>query len=275
MVDLSSIEKVLYFLQGEMERPMPYGWFHILWIALSFVAIFVLFKLRHKKSEKQLKIVLATYGITAFILEALKQIIWSFNYDVITNTVSWDYLWYAFPFQLCTTPIFISLICLFLSKTKLREALLSYMAYFTILGSIMTIILPDSCFVNTILVNIHTMYLHCGSFVVSVYLLITKEVKITKNNFIKAFIVFIIFVYLAELLNIIIYYSGVLNGENFNMFYISPFFMTHLPVFNILQENLPFLIYLLSYILILTIGALIVYFTAKLIDKYINIRTYK
>jgi len=139
----------------------------------------------------------------------------------------------------------------------------------------MTIILPDSCFVNTILVNIHTMYLHCGSFVVSVYLLITKEVKITKNNFIKAFIVFIIFVYLAELLNIIIYYSGVLNGENFNMFYISPFFMTHLPVFNILQENLPFLIYLLSYILILTIGALIVYFTAKLIDKYINIRTYK
>ena len=52
------------------------------------------------------------------------------------------------------------------------------MAYVTILGSISTILLPDSCLVNDILVNIHTMWLHLGSFIVSIYLLMSGEVKI-------------------------------------------------------------------------------------------------
>lgn len=263
---MSSLEKVLYFLQGEMDRPMQYGWYHLFWILLSIIIIFLLYKLKNKYSEKQLKIVLATYGIITLILEVLKQIVWSFNYDPLTKLVTWDYQWYAFPFQLCTTPIFISLICLFLKKNKIRDALLSYMAYFTILGSIITMILPDSCFVETILVNIHTMYLHCGSFVVSVYLLMNREIKINKKSYLMGFIVFILFVYLAELLNIIMYNSGVLNGETFNMFYISPYFLTHLPVFNYLQNNLPFFIYLFFYILILSIGALLIYFIAKLIS---------
>ena len=61
-------------LQTEMQRPNPYGWFHIMWILLSFASIFILYKLRNKYNEKQLKIVLGIYGIGAFILELLKQI---------------------------------------------------------------------------------------------------------------------------------------------------------------------------------------------------------
>lgn len=266
-------EKIILMLQGTMERPEAFGWFHILWIALSFLAIFWLYKKRENYSEKQLKRVLAIYGIVALVLEALKQIVWSFNYDILTGLITWDYQWYAFPFQFCTTPIFVSLVSLFLKKNSLRDALLSYMAYFTILGSIITMLLPDSCFVETILVNIHTMYLHCGSFVVSMYLLMTGEVKNTKFNWMKGLIVFILFVYLAELLNIIMYNSGILNGSTFNMFYISPYFVSHLPVFNTLQENLPFILYLLIYVLIISLGSLIIYFLDKGIIKIRQCKT--
>lgn len=245
-----------------METPKTLGWFHILWIIFVVVSITILFLLRKRYNEKQLKTILGVYGIVAFILELLKQLIWAFNYDQVTNLVTWDYEWYAAPFQLCTTPIFISLICLFLKNNKFRKSLLSYMAFITILGSLVTLILPDSCFTSDILINIHTMWLHCGSLVVSVYLLISKEVEINKKNFINSFIVFLIFIAIAEILNITIYNSGILNGETFNMFYISPYFITHLPVFNIIQENVPFIIYLLSYILIILVGSLIVYFVS-------------
>jgi len=255
-------EKFLYLLQAEMETPKTFGCFHITWILFVIVSIVILFILRKNHNEKQLKIVLGVYGIIAFILELLKQLIWAFNYDPITNIVTWDYEWYSAPFQLCTTPIFISLISLLLKNNKLRKSLLSYMAFVTILGSLVTLILPDSCFTSDILINIHTMWLHCGSLVVSVYLLISKEVEINKKNFINSFIVFLIFVMIAEILNIVIYNSGILNGETFNMFYISPYFITHLPVFNIIQENVPFIIYLLSYILIILLGSLIVYFVS-------------
>ena len=114
-------EKFLYLLQGEMETPKTLGWFHILWIIFVVISIIILFLTRKKHNEKRLKLILGTYGISAFILELLKQLIWAFNYDSITNIVTWNYEWYSAPFQLCTTPIFISLICLFLKNNKSLE----------------------------------------------------------------------------------------------------------------------------------------------------------
>ncbi|MBE6156308.1 MAG: hypothetical protein E7161_00985 [Firmicutes bacterium] len=253
-------EKILCFLQGEMEDPVPYGWFHWLWIFLVIGSLIFLYLKKNKYNDKQLKIVLGIYGIIAFILELAKQLIWAFNYDAITGIVTWEYEWYAAPFQLCTTPIYISIICLFLKKNKFRDALLSYLAYYTILGSLMTIIIPDSCFTSDILVNIHTMFLHCGSFVVSVYLLFTKEVEVKYSNVIKGLYAFLTFVFIANTLNIVIYNLGILNGESFNMFYISPYFISSLPVYNTVQESIPYFFYLMFYIITIYLGSNIIYF---------------
>ena len=272
---MNFFEKILYWLQATMERPTPFGWFHLMWIGLTILSIIILFKLRNKYNNKQLKIVLGIYGVIAFVLELIKQIIWSFNYE--NGLVTWDYQWYAAPFQLCTTPIFVSIICLFLKNNKVRKSLLSYMAFTTILGGFMTILLPESCFVETIEINIHTMWLHCGSFVVSTYLLMSGEIELTKKNLKNSFIVFLIFVVIAQILNISIYYSGLLNGETFNMFYISPYFISTLPVFDIIQQSVPYPIYLIIYIFVITLGSVVVYLIAKLVNlvfrkKYNNVR---
>lgn len=268
---MNFFEKCLYFLQGEMTEPESFGWFHILWIIAVIITIIFLYKKRKNHNEKQLKIILGIYSSVALILELLKQLIWSFNYDPLLLSITWDYEWYAFPFQLCTTPIFISGLSLFMKQGKVRNYLLSYMAYITILGSISTIILPDSCFVSDILVNIHTMWLHLGSFVVSVYLLMSGEVKIDIKSLKNAILVFLIFVGMALFINILIYNIDVLNGEVFNMFYISPYFTSTLPVFNIIQENVPYLIFLLIYIIVLIMGGFIIYGISFIIKKCYNL----
>jgi len=253
----------LMFLQSEMETPKPYGWFHLLCILLVIISIIYLYKKRNNYNEKHLKKVLLIYGVIAFILEMLKQISWSFNYDMVTNSVIWDFQWYSFPFQLCTTPIYVSLICGFMKNNKIRKALLSYLSFVTILGSIATIIIPDSCFVSDILVNIHTMWLHCGSLVVSVYLMIVKEVKLNFKNLKKAVVVFLIFVIIALLMNITVYNSGILNGEEFNMFYISPYFISTLPLFCVIQEMVPYPLFLTFYVSVIILGAFVIYFLAS------------
>ena len=267
---MNLFEKMLYFLQGEMNEPTAFGWFHVLWLVLVIISICVLFKGRKYHCDKRLKMILGIYGIIALILELLKQLIWAFNYDPITNIITWDYEWYAFPFQLCTTPIFVTIICLFLKKDNTRNSLLSYMSFTTILGSIATMIIPDSCFVSDILVNIHTMWLHLGSFVVSIYLLMSGEVKINIQSLKQAIKVFLIFVVIAEVMNIVIYNIGILNGETFNMFYISPYFISTLPVFDIIQQNVPYLVYLIIYIWALILGSLIIYFISYLIKVLLN-----
>ena len=256
---MSSLEEILYMLQDKMETPVAWGWFHLMCIGIS-VAVLILLCLKKKHSEAELKLVLAIYGIIALGLEVAKQLIWSFNYDAINNIVSWDYQWYAAPFQLCTTPIFVSLICLFLKDGKARNSLLSYMVFVTIWGGLLTVLIPDSCFTGDTLINIHTMWLHCGSLVISLYLIMSENVKVEKQDMIDGFKVFLVFVLLAEILNITVYNMNVLNGEEFNMFYISPYFVSELPVFNVLQQRLPFLVYLFVYIASVFIGANVIYY---------------
>lgn len=267
---MNILENFLIGLQLKMDRPTSYDYFHILCLILVIVFIIILYAQRKKYSEKQLKLVLGIYGITAFILELLKQLMWSVELDPLTNMVVWDYNWYAAPFQFCTTPIYISLIALFLKKSTLRDYLLSYMAYFTILGSITTMLYPESCFTSDILINIHTMFLHGGSLVVSIYLLFTKEVLLKYENLLKGFIVFLVFVFIANTMNITFYLSGLIGNETFDMFYISPYFESILPVFNIIEPMVPYVVFLLIYMFACFLGGHLIYFISMGINKLFN-----
>jgi len=141
-----------------------------------------------------------------------------------------------------------------IKNEKIKTALTSYLAYITILGSITTMIYPTSCFVSDVLVNIHTMWLHGGSLVVSIYILSTM--KLTYKDSIYVLLVFIV---IANLLNIIVYHLDILNGETFNMFYISPYFVSSLPIFDIVYMNVPYIYFLLFYILVILLGSFIIY----------------
>lgn len=264
---MNFFEKFLSLLQTEMERPLPYGWYHWLWIGLTAAALVALLLLRRFNGEKQLKWFLAIYGIIAATTELLKQISWSFSWD---GGAIWDYQWYAAPFQLCSTPIYLSLICLFLKKGTLRDSLLSYLSLISIIGGFMTIVLPDSCFCSDILVNIHTMWLHCGSFVLCVYLLMSGNVQLTKQTWLRAATIFLILAAMALALNIGVYHSGVLGDETFNMFYISPYFESVLPVFVDIQKAVPYPIFLALYLIAVLLGSGLIFWIAKGIAAGIN-----
>ena len=97
--------------------------------------------------------------------------------------------------------------------------------------------------------------------------MIVDEVKITKKNLKRALLVFIAFVIMAQILNISVYQSGVLNGETYNMFYISPYFISTLPVFDITQQHVPYILYLLIYIMVISAGVSTIFGIAYLIKK--------
>ena len=266
---MNNFEKLIIFLQSEMVEPKPFGWFHLLCLLISSLIILYLFVIRKTHNEKRLKIIFGIYGIVALILELAKQIIWSCTINLDLMAHSWSYPTYIFPFQLCTTPIYVCLLCLFLKKNKLRDCLGSYLVFITIWGSIMTMLIPDSCFVETVLVNIHTMYLHCGSFVVSMYLIISKEIEVNFSNMLKGFVVFTIMVLIALLMNLTIY-PILPSGETFNMFYISPYFESVLPIFVDVQKMVPYPIYLLFYLFAFWIGSFLILGISVLFKKRIK-----
>lgn len=259
-------EKILVFLGSlKMKTPVRWGWFHLMWFVLSaiIIAIFAFYKIKGKKMSD--KMVFGIYGYGSLLLEVTKQLIWSVSFE--DGVYLWDYNWYAAPFQLCTTPMFVSIALTFVKNDKVKKYLLSYLGLFTIISSLSVMLLPDSCFTRDILINIHTMYLHFGSFVIALYIHIFNKVELNYQNLFKGFIIFMAFVATALLLDVVVYKSGLCGDETFNMFYISPYFNSSLPVFCDIQPLIPYPLFLVCYILALFAGSNVVMWLIRLIKR--------
>ena len=72
---------------------------------------------------------------------------------------------------------------------------------------------------------------------------------------------------IAQLLNIVVYNAGWLNGQTFDMFYISPYFISSLPVFDTIDRNASFAVFMLTYLFAFFLGGGLVAFAQGARDR--------
>ena len=246
---------VLRVLDWSMEQPEPYGWFHLLFLIGSFV-FGIVFSIWHRKhpADRQRRVLLIT-TVIVIILETYKIINFSFSYE---DGVAFDFPWSVFPLQFCSTPMYVGLLAALTKKGKLHSAACAYMATFSLFAGAAVMFYPVSIYIDTIGINIQTSVCHGSMIFLGIYLMATEYVKPGIKTVLKAVPVFSCFVGLAVILNEIAHQFGLAESESFNMFYISPHCPPHLPVYSLVQEVVPFPIYLVIYILGFTAAACII-----------------
>lgn len=257
---MSFFEGILRAMDSKMITPELYGWFHLLWLGIT-IGTAVALCLWHKKkpADRERKITLAV-SVTVLLLEVYKQINYSFSYE---DGISFFYQWYAFPFQFCSTPMYIGLLAGLLKKGKIADALYAYLATFSVFAGVCVMLYPGDVFVDTIGINIQTMICHGAMVVLGVYLFYTGHVKTDSRTILKAALVFAVCVALASVMNEIAHATGLLKREVFNMFFISPYCAPSLPVYSLVQGVVPFPLSLVLYILGFTAAAEIILLLAK------------
>ena len=255
--------KILQILDAQMETPTPYGPFHLLWLAIMIAAAVLLAlrsgKMDHKKINK---IVLVT-AIVTIALEIYKQI----NYTFGDGSAAPSYQWYAFPWQFCSTPMYIGLVAGLCRKGRLHDALCAYLATFALFAGLAVMLYPVSVFTGTVGINIQTMFWHGSMVVIGVLLLASGHVKLEWRTLRRALPVFLVMVLSAAVMNEIAYRTGLLQTHTFNMFFISPYCEPSLPVYSLVQGVLPFPWSLAVYVLGFTAAAGIVLGAAMGIGK--------
>jgi hypothetical protein len=90
---------------------------------------------------------------------------------------------------------------------------------------------------------------------IGAYLLYTGYVKAEHKTAVKAMPVFAIMVALAVIMNEIAYASGLLETDDFNMFFVSPHQEPSLPVYSLVQGAVPYPWCLIIYIAGFTLAA--------------------
>ena len=241
---------VLRILDTSMTKPLPYGWFHLLWLGITVISTVLLCKLRPNPKKT-----LLITAIAVILLEIYKQVNYTFSYE---GGITADYQWYAFPFQFCSTPMYIGLLAGLTGPGKFHDALCAYLATFAVFAGAAVMISPSDVFISTVGINIQTMTCHGSMISVGVYLLQSGYVKAEHKTILKALPAFAVCVTLAMLMNEIAHDTGLLKTETFNMFFISPYCDPSLPVYSLVQKAVPFPWCLVLYILGFTAAAYII-----------------
>ena len=256
--------RILNLLEATMETPTNFGWFHLMFIAIAILStVFLCVKFRNC-SDKVFRRIALIGWILIVSLEVYKQIIYSYDFD--NGVVTWDYQWYAFPYQFCSTPLYALPFIIFLKDGKIRDAFIMYMSTFSLFAGLAVFAYPNDVFISIIGINIQTMIHHGLQIVFGIFFAVYLRKKYTLYSFLKSVYVFVGFSLLAILLDISVYKIFITKGidETFNMFFISPYFPCTLPVLSIIYEKINYLIFLFIYLIGFVLAALLVYGIEKL-----------
>ena len=266
---MNALEKLLRGLDSvKTEVPRIFGPVHL--FCLITAALLIVWFARRKKKGLPARenLVFAVYGFVTLLLETTKQLMWALGEE--NGAAVWSYSWYAAPFQLCSMPMYVCILLCFVKKGRLREHLLSFLGFFSIVSMTLVLFYPGDCLTGSVFINLHTLFLHGGGFVVAVYVLLRRLTDFSVKSVLRGGKVFLVMAALALLLDVAVEKSGINHGNTFNMFYISPYYECTLPVLRSVWEAVPYPVFLLTYLASVMAGAFTALGIAKGLAKIKN-----
>ncbi len=254
------MEQIYNFFDMEMPRPTSYGWFHILFILIAISVTVLLCVFFKDAKDKTFRRIMLISWLTMVILEIYKQLNYSISFP--DGVFTWDYQWYAFPYQFCSTPLYILPFLAFMKEGKFRDFFEAYISTFSLFAGLVVFIYPNDVFIKTIGINIQTMVHHGLQIVLGVYCAVYNRKKLNFKYFLKAIPVFMVLLVIAVILNETAgAYIKTAFDETFNMFYISRLFPCTLPVVSLFYPPvLPWFLFFLVYSVGFCLAATVIFY---------------
>ena len=271
---MSIFEKIYNVLNYEIQTPVNYGAFHIVSLILIAAATFILCKLFLGCDEKTERKIALYFWITVISLELYKQYNYTLSYE--DGKAVWDYAWYIFPFQFCSSPFYVLPFIAFSKNERLREAAAAFMGTFSLFAGIAVCLYPTDIYIETLGIDIQTTVHHGSQVVLGFFFALRRftaeNTPKIKKYFLSATAIFSSLVLLAIILDFSFYHILQANGidETFNMFFISPYFDCSLPLLSSIQYLVPYPVVLLVYVFGFSAAAAIAMGVTVLISKAVK-----
>ena len=214
--------KILEAFMVQAQIPKLFGLLHIFAIVAVIATTFLLCKFFSKSDDKVYRRITLIFWIIIVVFETYKQIIFSAYLDSQTGTITWVYCWDRFPFQLCSTPLYVWPLIALLKDSKVRNALLAFNMTFVLFGGLTVLVYPGDVFEAMVGRNIQTLVHHGLQIVSGIFTFAFYRKKVNFKFFLSGIIVFAIALVMALIMNAI---ANKTHPEHwFNMFYLSPDF---------------------------------------------------
>ena len=201
-----------------MEKPAAYGLFHIL-MTLGLLAATVAgaYALRHT-TQRQNRIVLGCVGGFLLLTEVYK-----IAFHMTVNPYDWGF-WGAFPFQLCSVPMYLCILCALCKNERVNRWMYEGMFAVNMVGGIMAFVEPSGIQHGFVTLTFHAYIWHMLLIFLGLYLFMSRRACTDRFSYLRAMGMYFIVAAVAQGCNLIF-------GDKINCFYISPYKQSPLAVF--------------------------------------------
>lgn len=247
---MNLFEKLVHIWQADMPTPASFGVWHIAFLLLTVGATILCVWRWRDASDKTRRRFLLVAWIVMVTLEVYKQLV--FSLDVTDDVADWSYQWYAFPFQFCSSPLYVLPFAIFPKSERVRSTVMSFLATFSLFGGLAVMAYPGDVFISMIGINIQTMVHHGSQIVLGILMVAWNRRRMNMRFFAKGLIVFGILAVGAMAMNLGVHAALVAAGMGditFNMFFISPYHDCTLPVLSSIYPVVPYPAFLALYLL--------------------------
>ena len=268
------LEKLIDAAAVTVEAPTASSPIFIWGVVATVSLCFFLCLFFRNASPGTFRLIIGFIFILMLAMEIFKQVI--FPMSIVDGEIVYNYDWKAFPFQLCSTPLYVLPLVAFLPDCRLRDCAAVYIMSYALFGGIAVYAVPRTILHTRKLANLHSMAHHGLQIAVGVYTAAYYRKRKCTRAFCGAICMFAFFIAIAYLLNTagydhLVSLGLIQEGATFNMFYISPRADQTIPVRNDYLKALPPVIYIMAYFIVLTCIAAIILIVAS-IGKHRSIK---
>ena len=257
------MQDFIHILQYGIETPEAWGTFHVCAVAAVLVTTVLLSLIGRNAKDRTIRKICVVFWILLVLFETYKQIVFSFNYN--EGSPIWDYQWYAFPFQLCSAPLYV-LPLVFLTDQDgfVHRSATAFLSTYVLFAGAAVMVYPGDVFIDMLGIDIHTMFWHGSQVILGVFFLVRYRKELSVRYFLSGVFLFLIMTGVAMALNILV---PRYIDETFNMYYISPLFPSTLPVLSSIWGKVPWPLFFAIYIIGYTALALLVFLVSRALAK--------
>ena len=235
------------------ETPKPYGTFHIISLIISLIFFVFCFILANKRNNKKDSVVVLIITLLLIITEIWKQI-------TRTKLNGGVYPFGIFPFQLCSIPMYLGILPIFLKEGKFKETIYKYITFTGLIGGLAMLTVPVVILTNYVLYTIHSLFWHMMLVGQSIYLIHARKYG---NHIFKDIIPCI------PILAVVVATAVILNSTDygFNLISLSTKFVNDPPILNQIYQSVSYPVYVALVFSGLVAGLLIADFVVFIIRK--------
>lgn len=265
---MTLLEKIINFTKIQGETPQNYGKLHVWFIVAVLFASVALVLLFKDTTDARFRVLIGVMFLIMLAGELVKQVFYPLS--IVDGQIIRDYDWATFPFQLCSTPLYVLPFLFLLPDCKVRDWTAAYIMSYGLLGGLAVYIAPNAVFVRNMFLSCHSMVHHGLQILIGVYTASYYRRRINTSFIVGAIGIFAVMFAIANVFNTVIYDAllakGVLEeGISFNMFYISPRPGQKPMAFADFYYSVHPAIYIGGYFVLISAGALLIIFGTKLL----------